>query len=150
MLVIMIGLSACKKDKLDGEYSILQGIWQLSYVVEKNENLSTGYITYDTTFANQLSDQYTLEFVKKGKLRQVKNNQIVREDRIVFRTFTEEHPSSEFDMRCIIQLNNKDDDLFSASFTSNKMSASRAHIDGFDSTTDNFYKISHSFIYIKQ
>ncbi len=146
----LIFLLSCKKERLDGEYSILVGQWELAYVVETTVSTNWG-TTHDTTFAINIQDQYTLEFLKEGKLSQIKNGESTQEDRIVFEVFIDEPASSEYSKMFVIRLNNADDDAFGGTCTSDKMSASKAHVqNGFDDIIENGYKVVHKYIYFKQ
>lgn len=81
-VLVLILLSSCKKEKLDGDKSVLVGEWKW---------ISTEHLTYDawapTDTANytpeSVGNDYFLEFQKKGKLV-FRNNNDSWKKRIVF------------------------------------------------------------------
>lgn len=80
--IVITLLMSCKKDRLDGDKSVLIGEWKW---------VSTEHITYDTWASNDttiltpssVGNDYYMEFLKKGKLI-FKNNNDSWKDRIVF------------------------------------------------------------------
>ena len=152
-LVLLTVLFSCKKDRLDGEYSVLTGKWKLDYIVKVERTLTSGtLLSLDTLyFPSEIIDSYCLEFFENGKLEQIKNDERVRKDRIVFHSFGNANPNSQYDFACQINLNNNEDDAIGMGFTETKMSTSQIHIsDDFGEHETNSTEVSFEYIYFKQ
>ncbi len=67
-IFIILILFACKKDELDGGYSILQGKWKWIGASETVTNHNTGNQTSSWVSFDEYSNEYFMEFEKKGKL----------------------------------------------------------------------------------
>jgi len=107
LLTIVIG---CKKDKLEGETSILEGKWKWVYSLEEKHNFLMGGSTYQDVSASIFPDAYFMEFDRKGKVKFLKNETIEEKYRIVMSIFRDED-NCEF-LNCkkfSIYLDNKDD-----------------------------------------
>lgn len=79
-------ISSCKKDKLEGDKEVLVGKWKWVY-----SDLTLGVCNppeYNTQI-NPTSENinYSIEFLKCGKVIYYKNNEKIEKDRIVFNTF---------------------------------------------------------------
>jgi hypothetical protein len=102
-------LLSCKKDKLDGDSSILTGTWEWTETY-KVPNLCDAdsmwnYTKIDSSYTD---NTYSLEFIEKGKVKFIHNDGIINTNRIVFSS-KDEIANSTFQFRFIIHLNNKSD-----------------------------------------
>ncbi len=68
LILAMILVFSCKKDELDGGYSILQGKWKWIGASETVTNHNTGNQTSSWVSFDEYSNEYFMEFEKKGKL----------------------------------------------------------------------------------
>ena len=86
--VILVGilgfLASCKKDKLNGEYSVFKGRWVWSHSSKNTYHPITQSSMYETIYATDYADNYELEFIEKGKVRYLKNGDEIDKKRIVF------------------------------------------------------------------
>ena len=107
---LLIGclLVACKKDKLEGETSILEGKWKWSYSSEFIHNNFTGANTMNIRQASEFNDAYYIEFARKGKVKFLKNDDIEEENRVVFSIFRNENCEFINCKRFSIYLDNKE------------------------------------------
>lgn len=81
----VIAFSACKKDKLEGEMSILIGSWNWTETYEVGNYCDTDSLwNYDLVYSTQTDNTYRLEFLEKGKVIFYHNSGIIWNDRVVF------------------------------------------------------------------
>jgi len=79
---IALLLFSCKKDKLEGDYAILQGKWQWIGASEVRENKVSGNTTSTWIPASNYATNYFFEFERKGKLIYWENEKEVKEFRV--------------------------------------------------------------------
>ncbi|MBL4863233.1 MAG: hypothetical protein JKY09_09495, partial [Crocinitomicaceae bacterium] len=111
LYVLLIGfiLIGCKKEKLEGEKSILEGRWKWIYSLEEKHNFLVGGSTYQDVSASSFPDTYFMEFDRKGKVKFLKNETIEEKYRIVFRIFRDEGNCEFLNCKLLtIYLDNKD------------------------------------------
>ena len=107
----VIAVAACKKDKLEGEMSILIGTWNWTetYVV-------SNYCDTDSLWNYQLIDlaqtdnKFTLEFLEKGKVIFYNNDMILWNDRVVFES-KNVIGNGSYEYHFVILLNNTNDKM---------------------------------------
>lgn len=147
-LLLVLLLFSCKKDKLVGEYEILEGSWSLGYIVERSYNQFSG-TTFDTLFPASINNTYRLEFLSKGILKQYTDGELVEKYRIVFDFFGPAN-APEYDFLAHIRLNNSPDESMVMQVSQNEMATSRGHIsEDYVSYTNGNNEISYEFIYFK-
>lgn len=151
IIILFILLTACKKDKLKGEYAQLEGKWKLKFIV-KRETYTGFPSTYDTITENQIPNSYQLEFLKCGKLVQLKDGQKVRKDRIVFNNFfLDDCYSFDTGYRFVIYLNNDKEDRFVGCVKGDSLSTSRAHIsDDYAGYTISNLEVTYEYLYLRE
>lgn len=143
-----VGLAGCKKDKLVGEYEILEGSWSLAYIVEVTHGQISA-TTYDTLFPASINHTYRLEFLSEGILKQYTDGELVDKHRIVFDVFGPAS-STEYDFIASIKLDNNPEGKFLAEVSETKMSTSIGHIsDDYLNHASGNYEIVYEFIYLK-
>ena len=113
-------LVSCRKDKLEGDKEILEGKWK--WVYSYKVNLSP-YIILDTIYNINGSTNYSMDFMKKGKV-EFNNNGVVTKKRVVFKEFTN---VSDDNYKVDIYLNNKNEDLFEGYLISNDTFTTRCY-----------------------
>jgi len=85
IILCIIALVACKKDKLEGETSILIGTWEWTETYEVSNYCDTDSLwNFQMTDSTHTNNKFTLEFLEKGKAIFYSNNDILWKDRIVF------------------------------------------------------------------
>jgi hypothetical protein len=103
-IFIVLSLITCKKDKLIDDKAVLIGKWEWIYSKFYREG-SSPYTFYKTP--NSEDATYQLNFLEKGKVQFMKDNVILEEYRIVFKS-TDERCFDNFEKHRI-WLNNKSD-----------------------------------------
>jgi len=81
-------LLSCKKDKLEGDKSVLIGKWEWDYTYNNHDwskELPQGI--KDTLTPINTNTNYSIEFLEEGKIVFYKNDAVVKEKRIVFNYF---------------------------------------------------------------
>ena len=113
LLALLSMVVSCKKDKLNGNYSILEGDWRWNYTVRKTYTSATSYFT-DTIRSSNSQINYALNFAKKGKLSLLEDGEKTHCYRIVFDVFTSSGSCGNITNAHTfgIRLNNKDDQSF--------------------------------------
>lgn len=92
VLVLPFVLFSCKKDKLEGDRSILEGKWEWVYSVRTTSYSNGASSAIDTITKESQSSSYALEFSSKGKFYLIENGEVKEDYRIVFAFFgSEEH-----------------------------------------------------------
>ena len=109
-IFIFFLLISCKKDKLEGDTALLIGTWNWHTTVQVNnycedDSLWT-YTSVDSAYDN---NNYSIEFLEKGKVKFYHNGGLLFNDRIVFqeKEVIDEPP---FKLKFKIYLNNKESD----------------------------------------
>ena len=106
--------SACKKDKLKDDKEILIGIWNWE-TTSSISNMCTKYSSeyiYDTLTPLSEKNNYSIEFLEKGKINFYKNDEKINSKRIVFKIWRASiHQNWEYD--CSITLNNDNENRMS-------------------------------------
>jgi hypothetical protein len=153
-LVGILLLVSCKKDKLEDDKSILQGKWRFDYVIKREFNTVTGYDVRDTLDIDYLTDIYELEFCKKGLVSQIKNGEVLREDRVVFRDFEMSNPNHPNNLKnsfwYSIRLNNDEDDLMSGYVAPDTLSSTAGFLPPeFDDYSINNVRFSFTKRYVR-
>lgn len=129
VICLFILLTACKKDKLKGEYAILEGRWKFVFAVERTYNTVTQYEAYDTIYASEFPDTYEFEYLKCGKVRKLKNEEELSEDRIVFDYLVpDEHCQINNAKRYRILLNNEDENTIGGCVAQDTLTSTREHL----------------------
>lgn len=80
-------LYSCKKNALEGQYETFEGHWKWNY---SEEVVFDAFVeTFDTivSHANQASNEYSIEFLRKGKTQLFINDGRRKKFRIVFHDF---------------------------------------------------------------
>lgn len=110
LFICFVLMLSCKKDKLTGNYSILEGKWRWSFSVKKTYNIVSQVETFDTLYANLYQDTYELEFIHKGKLYVKKNELTEQKWRLVFNYFVQDNICNLINdaWRFGVKLNNKE------------------------------------------
>ena len=89
--IILIGLiliQSCRKDKLEGEKEILKGKWEWVYTRQFYDNIgSPNDPPADTLWAGECYDRYELDFLEKGIAKSKVNGKVKKRKRIVFDRF---------------------------------------------------------------
>ncbi|MFK7787682.1 MAG: hypothetical protein AB8B56_21350 [Crocinitomicaceae bacterium] len=88
ILILLVGLFSCKKHRLKGEKAILEGTWEWCYSLQHSSLSSPPFTaSTDTVFPVDVSSNYQLIFLKKGKVQLYENNELKQEYRTVFKKF---------------------------------------------------------------
>ena len=107
-------LTTCKKDKLKDDKEILIGIWNWK-TTSSISNMCTKYSSeyiYDTLTPLSEKNNYSIEFLKKGKINFYKNDEKINSKRIVFKIWRSSiHQNWTYD--CSITLNNDNENRMS-------------------------------------
>ncbi|XOV69000.1 MAG: hypothetical protein ACFHU9_07395 [Fluviicola sp.] len=125
-LIVFFLLVSCRKDKLEGGYEILQGKWKWvgSTFHDKNYSYATNTEYTTTTWipATSESDDYFLEFEKKGKLAIWMNNREIKFYRLHTAHFMgpEESPYTT-SVRIGLHLNYNNDKQFSCTINNDTL-----------------------------
>jgi len=114
LLCIVIALSflSCKKDKLKGDKEILIGNWKWVYSIKSERSHCDNPTQYTTLNPSSEGVEYSMEFKKKGYVIFKKNEAENEKFRIVFEEFTISNLQYSGYFRALINLNNKEDNLF--------------------------------------
>jgi hypothetical protein len=86
-VILLIGFVSCKKDRLDGDRSILEGKWEWIYAIRTEVHTNGAQNTIDTIKSDQIASNYALEFTNKGKFKLIEDNEVKENYRIVFFSF---------------------------------------------------------------
>jgi hypothetical protein len=111
LFIVLLLTASCKKDKLEGEAEILRGNWKwvntqkVTNTCEADTTWSYSYI--DSTAA---SNEYSIEFLSKGKMLFRHNGGLVFRNRIVFKSI-EPIVSSSYTHKIDIYVNNDENDI---------------------------------------
>ncbi|MBL4861488.1 MAG: hypothetical protein JKY09_00510 [Crocinitomicaceae bacterium] len=89
IILLLGGILGCKKENLEGETSILEGKWKWVSSKERKWNFETDTYDYTTYPSSNYSDEYFIEFERKGKVKYYKNDEKDKEYRVVLHTFEE-------------------------------------------------------------
>lgn len=81
--LLLVVLLSCKKDKLKGDYAVMEGIWDWRYT----ESYYGGGPTPDTTWPSSANFEYQINMLKKGKAEILLNFEEHGKYRIVFDKF---------------------------------------------------------------
>lgn len=121
-LMIVMVLFSCKKNKLNGDYSILEGNWQWNYTIRKTYTSANSYIT-DTIRSSNYQKSYAMNFAEKGKLTLFEDGEKTNCYRIVFEVFTTLGNCGNITNAHTfgIRLNNKDDQSFTGCVNSDTL-----------------------------
>lgn len=76
---VLLLVFACKKHRLIEEKSILVGMWNWTHTIDKAID--------DTIWASDVNTSYSLEFMKKGKLKFIEDEVLIDKKRVVFFKF---------------------------------------------------------------
>ena len=104
IIIVLLSVNACKKDKLEGDYAVFEGKWKWAYTIRHNSY--SHYSSSDTIFQNEIDNTYEIEFLKKGKLIFYENNKEIEKYRIVFLDWREGNNGNS---SIAIKRNNKKD-----------------------------------------
>jgi hypothetical protein len=107
----VITVAACKKDKLEGEMSILIGTWNWTETYEVNNYCDTDSLwNYQLIDSAQTDNKFTLEFLEKGKVIFYNNDVILWEKRVVFES-KNVIGNGSYEYHFVILLNNTNDKM---------------------------------------
>lgn len=113
ILIVLLAVFSCKKDRLKNEKAIFIGDWKWIYTEETGDycsgNPTTTYIINPTTLGNN----YYMNFCKKGKVTFSDVNGEISEKRIVFDRFQEGNSVLKNSYSFIIYLDNDEDSSLS-------------------------------------
>jgi hypothetical protein len=85
LFLCLIAVSACKKDKLEGERSILIGTWNWTETYEVSNYCDTDSLwNYQLIDSARADSRFALEFLEKGKVIFYTNNAVIWKERVVF------------------------------------------------------------------
>lgn len=147
ILLTIIALS-CKKDKLEGDYSILEGKWTMIYIVENSYNQQTGISSYDTIYPSEIVDVYQFNFLEQGFVEQIKNNEVLSKFRIVFSGFEEDNCGLTNGYGFGIHLDNDPDNRFVGCVNSDTLLSSQEHVSSdYDDFIANQIQVNYIFVY---
>ena len=106
----VIAVAACKKDKLEGEMSILIGTWNWTETYEVSNYCDTDSLwNYQLIDSAQTDNKFTLEFLEKGKVIFYNNDVILWKERVVFES-KNVIGNDSYEYHFVILLNNKTND----------------------------------------
>ena len=112
LFIVLLTLVSCKKDKLEGDSSILVGTWSWTetYTVSNHCDAEMSW-NYVLTDSSETGSTYAVLFVENGKVEFYHNGGKINTNRIVFNdagkeTFT----SGPYDYKFEIFTNNNSDD----------------------------------------
>lgn len=110
LILGLLTLSACKKDKLEASRAILTGTWNWteSYQID-NYCADDSLWNYELIDSEDANTRYTLEFLEKGKVIFSHNDGEIWKKRIVFET-EETIDNGPYDYHFVMLLNNKPDE----------------------------------------
>lgn len=74
-IFIFLFFCQCQKDKLKNKYAVLEGKWRWNKSITAFIPSKTTY--YDTAFAVNTPNIYEIEFLKKGELHLIKDNNVL-------------------------------------------------------------------------
>lgn len=86
-LVLLTVLFSCKKHRLKGDRGILVGNWEWVYTVKYTFYTNGGAASYDTILPSDVSSMYGVEFLKRGNVHLIENDEIKKKYRTVFQKF---------------------------------------------------------------
>jgi hypothetical protein len=105
----LMALSSCKKEKLEGDSTILIGKWRWTETYQINNACDHdslwNYILFDSATA---PDSYEVEFYEKGKLNLYHNGGLINGNRIVFAS-KESLVIGPYEFKFVINTNNNPD-----------------------------------------
>jgi hypothetical protein len=86
-LILLLGIVSCKRDKLEGERSILEGKWEWVYTIRTESYYNGAPASVDTITEVSSPSTYAIEFSDKGSFFIIENEEIKEEYRTVFYLF---------------------------------------------------------------
>ena len=148
---ILLILVSCKKDKLEGDYSILQGRWEWIGSDETRINKATNATTFN--FIPSSSDQnfYEMEFERKGYLSIFKNDNLEKEYRVVTSLFEEDFCNDLTNCDYIsLHLNNRDDRTMTIFMNEDTMRVVSKHVNiPLSDYEDNIATYTYTHIFVR-
>lgn len=106
----VIAVSACEKDKLEGETSILIGTWNWTETYEVSNYCDADSLwNYQLIDSAQTDNNFTLGFLEKGKVIFYHNDGILWQERVVFES-KDVIENGSYEYHFVILLNNNSDD----------------------------------------
>jgi hypothetical protein len=109
---------------LNGELSQLQGKWQWIGSISYTESIGSiggGQVTIDFVSASQFTDEYFIEFERKGHLTYIINNQKVEDYRLVLSTSNENCGYYEDCRYASFYLNNDEDNQLAVFYSTDSL-----------------------------
>lgn len=146
IVLTILTLSSCVKDKLEQDTLILEGTWKWNHSLEYTYDSVNDSILVDTVWAASYPDTYALRFEEKGKVYTIKNDSDEDKYRIVLPYFkfglcSELHNSYEYK----INLNNKEDNTLEGCVNKDTIVTNDIHLPISKGTTEYpYYK--HFFL----
>jgi len=129
LLLSVLVLSSCIKDKLENESAILVGTWTWDHSIEYTYD-DVNQIEVETIIpASNYPDAYGLTFKEKGKVRTHRNNIDLEEYRVIldiFRAGTCDDLVGGYEYR--IKLDNKDNDTIVGCVNDDTLTMSDFHL----------------------
>lgn len=113
IVIIVFSFISCKKEKLEGDTTILKGEWEWTHTQEVQQYCEVEalwmFSTLDTATA---SSTYSIKFEEEGKMTFYHNGGKINSNRIVFNTAaTETYTSGPYDYKFTIWPNYKASDI---------------------------------------
>jgi hypothetical protein len=101
--VLLLSLASCnknktKKDPLEGNVAFLEGSWDWQWTRHLYDYCDPQVSGVDTIFANSVQDTYSLNFLQEGIIEYYKNDILIEEKHICFKTIIEEEEKILFDI----------------------------------------------------
>ena len=121
---VFVFLLSCKKSKLDGELSQLQGKWQWIGSISYTESIGSiggGQVTVDFVNASQFNDKYFIEFERKGYLTYTINDQKVEDYRLVLSISNDDCGYYDDCRYASFHLNNNEDDQLAVFYSADSL-----------------------------
>jgi len=78
---------SCKKDKLEGDKSILIGEWEWVYTEKWVDYCDPDYMYFDTITPITKETTWQIKFLEKGKVQFYQENELLMSHRVVFVSF---------------------------------------------------------------
>ena len=105
-LLALVFLVSCKKEKLEGDKSILVGTWKwVNSQKVTNTCEAENLWNYTYTDSAENNNEYSLEFLEKGKVKFYTNTNLLWKHRIVFEG-SEDVSGSSYSKKYTIALDN--------------------------------------------
>lgn len=132
--LVLLGMSSCKKDKLEDERVILSGKWHWFYT-EHTYGWCQNSPKFQTIFASNTTTTCMVDLSEKGKVSFIENGSTKEKQRLVFEYFEADNQGGYF---FYIRLNNKQDEILEGSISADTLRLSRFPYDEDDPNCENY------------